>query len=117
MSGPELEKIAFSLTVSALDANAVARLPLGDGMSMFVYPGDGFLIVGIGLSRDALRPATVDAVLRRRGQTPERYAAWIPAQFADGSFFVLLRLSHSVGSDVPTPPEALLDNALALLAA
>jgi hypothetical protein len=39
----------------------------------------------------------------------------LPSQFADGSFFVLLRLPRSGRDSVPLLSESVLDNAVALL--
>ncbi|MFT5532189.1 MAG: hypothetical protein ACI8WM_000687 [Burkholderiaceae bacterium] len=115
VSPAELEKIAFSLVSTALNSRVVARLGLDNGLSMFAYPETDFVIVGIGYQRDQLRPGFINTVLKRRHQAPARFAQWLPAQFADGSFFVLLRIGHDVPDVTPSPPEAALDNAVALL--
>ncbi|GAA4016700.1 hypothetical protein [Actimicrobium antarcticum] len=110
-----LEQIAIDLAAAAVEAGAVARQSLGAGMGMFAYPGEGCLIVGIGYQRDALKPDTIINVLRRRDQVPDRFAAWLPAQFANGSFYVLRRLPYFGHGPAHMPSENDLDNALALL--
>lgn len=116
VSSVELEKIAFSLVSTALNATVVARLSLDNGLALFAYPAVDFVVFGIGYARDQLRPGYVDSVLKRRFEVPVRFAVWVPAQFADGSFFVLLRLPHGAHDRVPSPSEAVLDDAVALLA-
>jgi hypothetical protein len=111
----ELEKIAFSLMSSALNSKAVARIALDNGLAMFAYPEGDFVIVGIGYQRSQLRPGVIESVLKRRHQLPARFAQWLPSQFADGSFFVLLRLPRSGRDSVPLLSESVLDNAVALL--
>ena len=115
VSAVELEKIAFSLVSTALNAKAVARITLDDSLAMFAYPGDDFVVVGVGYQRDQLRPGVIDSVLKRRHQLPARFAQWLPSQFADGSFFVLLRMACGALDIAPSPSEAALDNAIALL--
>lgn len=112
----ELEVDAARLVEQALLHRAVARMSLGDGLNLFAYPGDALMLFGVGLQRDAVRPSTVEHVLTRRAQSPQQYAPWLPAEFADGSFFVLLRLSLGIDGNVRPPVRAELKNALALLA-
>ncbi|MFT5589532.1 MAG: hypothetical protein ACI9ZF_001707 [Bradyrhizobium sp.] len=116
VSAAELEKIAFSLVSSALNSKAVARIALDNGLAMFAYPGVDFVVVGLGFQRDQLRPGFIDGVLKRRHQIPARFAQWLPSQFADGSFFLLLRMAYGARDSAPSPSEATLDNAVALLA-
>lgn len=115
VSAVELEKIAFSLVSTALNSKAVARIALDNGLAMFAYPDAGFVVVGLGYPRDQLRPGFIESVLKRRYQMPARFAQWMPSQFADGSFFVLLRMEYGARDTAPSPSEAALDNAVALL--
>lgn len=116
VSTADLEKTAFSLVASAIESSAVARLSLDNDLTMFAYPGVGFVVVGIGYQRDRLRPGMIENILKRRFQVPSRFAQWIPAQFADGSFFLLLRIQHNERDIAPSPSETALGNAIALLA-
>ncbi len=115
VSAVELEKIAFSLVSTALNSKVVARIAMDNGLSMFAYPEVDFVVVGLGYQRDQLRPGFIDSVLKRRHQIPARFAQWLPAQFADGSFFLLLRMAYGAREIAPSPSEAALDNAVALL--
>jgi hypothetical protein len=113
----ELEMIAASLAQQAYRNGTVFRQALNDEFNLFAYPADALLIIGIGYVRDALQAHIVEQVLRRRGEQPERFANWLPAQFADGSFFVLRRILQSGHADgVRVPPASELADALALLA-
>ena len=112
----ELEQVAALLADRALGIGAVAKVTVGSGLSMFAYPSESCLIVGIGLQRDAVLPATVDNVMTRRAETPQFFAPWLPAQFSDGSFFILRRLQRHDGNSVSTPSQLELSYALALLA-
>ncbi|EGF33471.1 hypothetical protein IMCC9480_3908 [Oxalobacteraceae bacterium IMCC9480] len=115
MSATELEKIAFSLVSSALSSHAVARLALDGGLAIFAYPEADFVLVGIGYPRSSLRPGIIENILKRRYQVPARFAQWLPAQFADGSFFILLRISNGAADIATAPSEAALEDALELL--
>ncbi|MEB0136390.1 hypothetical protein QN362_13690 [Actimicrobium sp. CCC2.4] len=115
VSATELEKIAFSLISSALSSHAVARLALDSGLAVFAYPEVEFVLVGIGYPRDSLRPGMIENILKRRYQMPARFAQWLPAQFADGSFFILLRVPNSAKNIANVPSEAALEDAIALL--
>ncbi|AYR24716.1 hypothetical protein [Herbaspirillum rubrisubalbicans] len=104
-----------TLTTMIHDASlqkAVATLPLDDGLVLFVYPLVDGVIVGLGGARE--RATSAKQVLSRRSEDLERYGAWLPAMFNDGSLYVLRRMS-SVDAQVLPMDEAALAIAEELL--
>ena len=87
----ELADITQSLTLRALESGSVCRTSLSEGLTVFAYPGEKELLVGLGYSRDRLDAYTIDKALSRRFESPKRFACWLPALFANGSFFMLQR--------------------------
>jgi hypothetical protein len=112
----DVSGIVASLVGAGLNTGAVAKSVLDSGLALFVYPEREFLIVGVGLRRDAVRPDTIEAVLKRRVDVPQRFGPWLPSRFLDGSFFVLRRIPRAGTESPPIPSVAEFGDALALLA-
>jgi hypothetical protein len=115
-SASDVFGIVTSLVRSGLNSGAVTRSVLTSGLALFVYPERQFLIIGVGLRRDALMPDTIELVLKRRAELPQRFGRWLPSRFVDGSFFVLQRIAHAGIESAGIPSEAEFGDALALLA-
>lgn len=114
----EVTDITHTLAIRALGSGSVFKTALDAGLTLFAYPAERELLIGIGYHRDVLTPTTIETALSRRFQSPQRYACWLPALLADGSFFVLQRRPR-IGSDSETcdlTPEEI-GNALALFEA
>ena len=92
MNEPLLEMLRV-----AREQEQVVEYALENDMHMFVYPmaGQGFL-VGVGCQPDQAHQARADVVLRRRADDISRYGRWLPALFADGSWYLMQRLHTDV---------------------
>ena len=111
----EVTDLTQTLATRALGSGSVFKTALDTGLTLFAYPAERELLIGIGYHRDVLTPTTIETALSRRFQSPQRYAAWLPALLADGSFFILQKRSRSVGDSETckfTPEE--IGNALSL---
>lgn len=87
------------------------------GHELLAYPiaGQGQALVGVGLpAAHAARrdPATL---LRRRAAHMERYGAWLPARFEDGSLYLLRRWPSPAGPAWPDGTAQALRHAQELL--
>ena len=112
----ELAEIALTLTTRALESGAVCRTALGAGLTVFAYPGEKELLIGLGYSRDRLDAYTIDNALSRRFESPERFACWLPALFVDGSFYVMQRRRRDGTGGTRSPSSDEIGDALALFA-
>ena len=110
----ELADITQTLTIRALQSGLVCRTALGTGLHIFAYPGEKELLIGLGYSRDMLDAYTIDNALSRRFESPERFGCWLPALFADGSFFILQRLHRSGNGETHSLSSNEIGNALTL---
>ncbi|MBJ7311927.1 hypothetical protein ACFOLJ_03100 [Rugamonas sp. CCM 8940] len=100
-----MEELLMHLAGTARREGGVASQQLDNGMELLVYPlEEGGALVGLGYERDGAGQVRAEQVLRRRAQDMARLGAWLPALFADGSWYLLRRL-----------PNASLDGATPLL--
>lgn len=109
------DDILLKLVAAAHTSGNVARLRMDDGMMLFAYPDTTALIIGIGYGDGDSGRVRPEVVLRRRSENPARYACWLPAVFADGSWFVLRRLALAEARSPALVRKVDLDSARELL--
>ncbi|MDR9838882.1 hypothetical protein [Herbaspirillum huttiense] len=107
-----MKEILTTMIHDASLQKVVATRRREDGLVLFVYPLAEGVIVGMGGTREGA--ASARQILSRRAEDLERYGAWLPAMFTDGSLYVLQRLS-SVHEQVPPLDDAALAIAEELL--
>ena len=113
----EITDITQTLAIRALHAGSVFKTALDSGLMLFAYPAEQSLLIGIGYHRDALTPLTIETALSRRFEFPQRFACWLPALLADGSFVVMQkRRRDSTNDDTCKPTSEEIGNAMALFA-
>lgn len=113
----DLAPIMQTLVTRALACGSVCRTELDDGITLFAYPSETEILIGIGIHRDNLNVYTIETALSRRFASPRRYACWLPALFADGGFYVMQRRDASTVGGVHGPSTEEISDALALFAA
>jgi hypothetical protein len=113
----DLADITQTLVTRALNSGSVFRTALDAGITVFAYPSENELLIGIGVGRDRLDAHTIEDILSRRFASPQRYACWLPALFADGGFYVIQRRPRSTAAGTYAPTTEEIGDALALLAA
>ncbi len=113
----ELAEITQTLVTRAMHSGSVFRTVLDAGITVFAYPSEKELLIGIGVGRDRLNAHTIDDVLARRFSSPQRYGCWLPALFADGGFYIMQRRPRSNTASKYAPSTEEIGDALALLAA
>ena len=113
----DLAEITQTLVTRALHSGSVFRTALDAGITVFAYPSEKELLIGIGVGRDRLDAHTIDDILSRRFSSPQRYGGWLPALFADGGFYVMQRRPRSNASGAYAPTTEEIGDALALLTA
>ena len=114
----EITEITQTLATRALNSGSVFRTALDSGLMLFAFPAEQAILIGIGYHRDALTPLTIENALARRFEFPQRYACWLPALFADGSFVVMQkRLRDGTTGETCEPTSEEIGNAIALFAA
>ena len=64
-----------------------------NGLQVFAYPVESGVVLGLGYGRDLAHRVNAEKLLQMRSQNMARYGTWLPARFADGSIYVLRRLS------------------------
>lgn len=111
-----MEKILQQLVRIAARDNVVAMQELSNGMQLVAYPMHSGLLVALGYAATSERPVGSRELLFRRSENLARYSSWLPAMFADGSLYVVRRLSDAdPDAEVPPLPTAELMFAVELL--
>ena len=114
----EITEITQTLVARALNSGSVFKTALDSGLTLFAYPEEKTMMIGIGYHRDALTPLTIENALSRRFKFPQLYACWLPALLADGSFVVMQkRPRDNANDDICKPTAEEIGNAMALFAA
>lgn len=97
-----MEELLMELARTARNECAVASRQLNSGLELLVYPCEDGMIVGLGLERESAEQMQMEDVLRKRCERLERFGAWQPALFTDGSFYVVRRVPGA-NPDSSTP--------------
>jgi hypothetical protein len=98
------EQVLIQLTRLSMTDQVVASRPVGDGISLLVYPLLNGIVVGLGYAGEQPARLTLLELLHRRSQALPRYGQWLPALLGDGSLYVVRKIS---GVD-PTQQQAAL---------
>lgn len=98
-----MEKQLLDMMQAACGKEVAVSQRLAGKMELLVYPlrGRPGVMVGVGYGADAAHLVNMDELLQRRTQDIARFGAWLPAVFADGSSFLVMRI------DQPEPDEHL----------
>ena len=113
----DITDITQTLATRALNAGSVFKTALESGLTLFAYPAEHAMVIGIGYHRNALTPLTIENALSRRFEFPQRYACWLPALLADGSFVVMQKRPRDCSNgDTCKPTSEEIGNAMALFA-
>lgn len=83
-----IEMLLTQLTRDARMQRAVAGSKLDNGIQLFAYPLEQGVLIAIGIGAGRLEG---ESFLQKRAQDMARFGAWLPAQFNDGSWYVLRR--------------------------
>jgi hypothetical protein len=95
-----MEAMLRELVEVASRDEAVASRPIGNDMTMLVYPADGGegMLVAVGYSGEHAHLAPAMQVVRKRSSDLQRCGAWLPAMFNDGGIYVTARLGFANGA-------------------
>ncbi|KQZ44749.1 hypothetical protein [Duganella sp. Root1480D1] len=91
----EMNEMYMQLAAQARLHNAVATASLAGGAQLLVYPLEHGVLLALGASAPGQQPLRAETLLRRRGADLRRFGAWLPALFADGSWYLVRRCSDS----------------------
>jgi hypothetical protein len=91
---------AMALPLAAMMEHAarqdlVLSRRLDGGRELLVYPLPAGSLLGVGVLPEQAHHVDPAAVLHRRGCDMDRYGAWLPALFDDGSLYVLYRCAEA----------------------
>ena len=112
-----MEQLLTLLAERVCRESIVASRNLANGMQLVVYPIANGALIALGYGRERANGGRVDSVLRMRTENPERFGAWLPALFGDGSWYMVRRIEHdNPGSGMRVPSAEELRAALELLA-
>lgn len=91
-----MEEMLIRLAGMALRDQAVASQRTPDGEHLLVYPLEkkGEIIVAFGFENDLSHKVNSEGVLRRRSENMENFGRWLPTLFADGSWYLLQRVTN-----------------------
>ena len=84
-----MEELLRQLVNAARTSEEVASSTLDSGMNLFAYPHQDGVVVGLGYRPDLAHLVRAESVLRTRANDIERFGAWLPALFNDGSWYVV----------------------------
>ena len=87
----EMNELYSQLKAQARLHNAVASAAPAGGARLFVYPLERGVLMALGATEQGGQPLRAETLLRRRGADLRRYGAWLPALFADGSWYLVRR--------------------------
>ena len=89
-----MEQLVMQLVHRACSEQVVASHALANGMQLLAYPLESGALVGLGFERDLAHRIPPETLIRKRSSHPARFGAWLPTLFADGSCYVVRRISH-----------------------
>ena len=85
----------------AIQEQQVMMASLSDGLTVFAYPAEKRIVLGLGLGRDDVHRVNSTELLKKRGRNMSRYGRWLPVSFIDGAIYVV--------SDLGVPDDAARD--------
>ena len=84
---------------------AVASSNFSKGMQLLAYPLDNGVLIAVGFGPERNHGIPVEHVLRMRTEQPGRFGAWLPASFADGSWYMVRRATRDAFGRLPLPSD------------
>jgi hypothetical protein len=93
-----MERLLVLLAETACRERVVASQRIANGMHLLAYPAPDGILVALGFASEQAHTTYIDVVLRRRAEHPERFAAWLPALFIDGSWYVARHVARDNAS-------------------
>jgi hypothetical protein len=98
-----MEDILKQLVRTAMLEKVAAVQELTNGMQLLAYPLAAGVLVALGYAAGAAGAISSAELLRRRSDNLKLYAPWLPAMFADGSLYIVRRLTEA-DPDANVPP-------------
>lgn len=98
-----MDGLLMHLADRACRERAVASSDFTGGMQLLAYPLDNGVLVAVGFGPERVRSIPVERVLRMRTEQPGRFGAWLPAAFADGSWYMVRRATRDAFGRLPLP--------------
>lgn len=98
-----MEEILRQLVRTAMRERVAAVQELTNGMQLLAYPLAAGVLVALGYAAGAARSIGSAELLRRRSDNLARYSPWLPSMFADGSLYIVRRLTEA-DPDAAVPP-------------
>ena len=98
-----MDGLLTRLADRACREKAVASGSFTQGMQLLAYPIDNGVLVAIGFGQERVRSVPVERVLRMRTEQPARFGMWLPAAFADGSWYMVRRATRDAFGRLPLP--------------
>jgi len=95
-----MSELLMELVKRASLEGAVAMATLEHGITLMAYPLADEMLIGMGLEGRMAVRLDARVLLERRASDMQRYGAWMPARFRDGSWYVARRVRVS---DPDTP--------------
>jgi len=87
-----MDETLTQLAAKARNERVVASQRLDDGMRLLAYPLQDGVLVAVGFDPDLAHQVQAETVLRKRSAQMARFGAWLPAQFNDGSWYLVRRV-------------------------
>ncbi|HYD63146.1 MAG TPA: hypothetical protein VEC35_22520 [Noviherbaspirillum sp.] len=98
-----MDGLLTHLADRACREKAVVSSSFTQGMQLLAYPIDNGVLVAVGFGPERVRNVPVERVLRRRTEQPGRFGVWLPAAFADGSWYMVRRATRDTFGRLPLP--------------
>ncbi|MGW8393193.1 hypothetical protein [Pseudoduganella sp. HUAS MS19] len=97
----DLNAVCSQLLAQARLHDAVAMAALAGGRRLLIYPLESGVLLALGATTPEAQHLRGETLLRRRGAGLRRRGAWLPALFADGSWYLVRRCtdSEAIGLD------------------
>jgi hypothetical protein len=89
-----MDQQLLQIIAIARQDGVVVSLNIADGMVLLAYPIEQAMLVGLGYNPDQAHVVDAESVLKKRRENSERFGAWLPAVFGDGSWFVVQRIVY-----------------------
>lgn len=87
-----MEQLLSRLVSEARTSQNVVSSKLKDDLSLLAYPHEQTVLVALGYQTRLRQPGQSASLLRLRGSNLQRFGAWLPAMFNDGSWYVVRRV-------------------------
>lgn len=89
-----MENLVMQLINQACSEQVVVSQKMANGMHVLAYPLSAGALVGVGFERDLAHRVDTESLLCKRSTHLARFGAWLPTLFADGSCYVVRRVTY-----------------------